>query len=117
MEKLPNGLGWSVQIRKRKETHRYVGSCVVDSRLWCRHCFFGIPGGNNDLNILDKSPLLTDLMHGRAPEVTFQVHGNSHRMGYYLADGIYPDWKVFVKSIKTPKGGEREELCRVIGRG
>lgn len=81
---------------------------VVDARLWCWHCFFGVPGGNNDLNILDRSPLLTDLMHGRAPEVTFQVNGNSHRMGYYLADGIYPDWKVFVKSIKRPRG-EKEK--------
>jgi len=82
---------------------------VVDSRLWCRNCFFGIPGGNNDLNILDRSPLLTNLMHGRAPEFSFEVNGNCHRMGYYLADGIYPNWKVFVKSIKNPRG-EKEKI-------
>jgi hypothetical protein len=85
---------------------------VVDSRLWFWHVFFGLPGSNNDLNILDKSPLLIDIMHGRAPNVEFQVNNNTYSMGYYLMDGIYPDWKIFVKTIPAPVSENRTHFAK-----
>ena len=33
---------------------------AVDCRLWFWHAWFGIPGANNDLNILDRSPFFRD---------------------------------------------------------
>jgi hypothetical protein len=71
-----------------------------DLRIW--HAFFGVAGSNNDLNVLNQSPLFYALK-GEAPQVQFSVNGNEYRTGYYLADGIYPEWAAFMKSITLPQ--------------
>jgi hypothetical protein len=65
--------------------------------------FFGVAGSNNDINVLNRSPLFTEVVQGRAPEVHFMVNDNEYNMGYYLADGIYPEWATFVKTIHLPQ--------------
>nr|GEV65958.1 protein ALP1-like [Tanacetum cinerariifolium] len=47
-------------------------------------------GANNDINVLDNSPLSDDLLEDLAPVVSYVVNGVEYRNGYYLADGIYP---------------------------
>jgi hypothetical protein len=51
---------------------------------------------------LRRSPLFDRLMEGQAPSVQYMVNGHNYEMGYYLADGIYPTWASFVKTIKAP---------------
>jgi hypothetical protein len=75
---------------------------VASYDRWIWHAFFGTTGANNDLNVLNQSPLFTHVLQGRAPEVKFTVNGSEYNMGYYLADGIYPEWATFVKSIILP---------------
>jgi len=84
---------------------------VVDARLWFWHAFFGTPGCQNDIVILDRSPLLVDLMYGISPEVSFLCNGQQYNRGYYLADGIFPDWGIFMKTIAKPQGEKRQHYA------
>nr|GEU54448.1 protein ALP1-like [Tanacetum cinerariifolium] len=59
----------------------------------------GIAGANNDINVLDNSPLFDDLLDDLAHVVPYVVNGVEYRNGYYLADEIYPKWASFVKSF------------------
>lgn len=78
-------------------------------------------GGNllqQAFKVLEQSPLFTEQLQGRAPNVQFTVNGKEYNMGYYLADGIYPDWAAFVKSITRPQSdktrlyAQRQESAR-----
>ena len=72
-----------------------------DLRIW--HSYFGVAGANNDINVLNHSPLFIQALKGEAPQAHFSVNGKQYNNGYYLADGIYPQWAAFVKSIVAPK--------------
>ncbi|GJX83477.1 putative nuclease HARBI1 [Tanacetum coccineum] len=37
----------------------------------------------------------------KAPDVPFMANNVPYKMGYYLTDGIYPQWSVLIKSIKN----------------
>ncbi|GJV10903.1 hypothetical protein Tco_1352444 [Tanacetum coccineum] len=44
---------------------------VADQKLWILHAYFGVPGANNDLNVLYGSPLFDDEIDDIAPECSF----------------------------------------------
>lgn len=87
---------------------------IASQDLWIFHAFFGVPGMNNDVNVLRASPLFNDLKMGRAPDVEFFVNIVPYKRGYYLADGIYPKYSVIVKSIKNP--GTHDDKCQLYKR-
>jgi hypothetical protein len=84
---------------------------VASYDLWIWHAFFGLPGSHNDINVLDRSSVFTNLAAGRAPPVNYSVNGHNYTMGYYLADGIYPSWATFVKTIHAPQGNKRKNFA------
>ena len=86
---------------------------VASRDLWIWHAFFGIAGSNNDLNVLNQSHVFADVLNGVAPAVQYEVNGNAYHMGYYLADGIYPTWATFVKTIPMPQGPERQLFAKI----
>nr|GEU29394.1 hypothetical protein [Tanacetum cinerariifolium] len=45
----------------------------------------------------------------RAPDVPFVANDMSYERGYYLTDGIYPQWSVLIKSIKNPEEQHRAD--------
>jgi hypothetical protein len=74
---------------------------VASHDLWIRRAFFDVAGSNNDINVLNQSPLFMAQRQGIAPEVHFTINGNEYDMGYYLADGLYPEMGSICENIQT----------------
>ena len=85
---------------------------VASNDLWIWHAFFGMPGSHNDINVLHRSPLFDNLAEGTAPQVNYSVNGHDYTMGYYLADGIYPQWATLIQSISHPTGNKRQYFAK-----
>ena len=103
---------------------------LVDCDLYCWHWFAGRPGTNNDITVLDNSPLFNDILTGRRrmnlPEG--YVINNIRRswLLYMLGDGIYPPWSIIVLPIRAPTNerqgcmtlrqeGRRKDVERFFG--
>ncbi|CAM8934195.1 unnamed protein product [Rhodiola kirilowii] len=96
-------VAWKAQYQGRAGVATLVLEAVADRDLWIWHSFFGIPGSCNDLNVLHRSPVFQDILEGRAPPVNFTVNGHRYNKGYYLTDGIYPKWAMFIQSVTCPQ--------------
>ncbi|GJT28612.1 zinc finger, CCHC-type containing protein [Tanacetum coccineum] len=104
--------------RRDKKYSTIMLEAVTDQNLWFWHAYFGVPGANNDLNVLYGSSLFGDLLADKALEAPFQVNRITYEKDYYLADGIYPQWATFVKAftiardLKTQKFKIVQESAR-----
>jgi hypothetical protein len=53
--------------------------------------------------VVNQPSLFIDIIRGRTSEVSFTVNSREHHMRYYLADGIYSSWSVFMKGVSVPQ--------------
>ncbi|XP_022000178.1 uncharacterized protein LOC110897728 [Helianthus annuus] len=58
-----------------------------------------MPSSLNDINIIHHSPIFNDRINGIGPKGTFFVNGVEYKYVYYLVNGIYHEYVVFVKSF------------------
>ena len=63
-----------------------------------------MPGSLNDINVVNRSPLMDKIANGDLPPIQFVANGHTYNYGYYLADAIYPRWQTFVKPLTAPQG-------------
>ena len=87
----------------RKGRPTVILEAVASYDTWIWHRFFGCPGAKNDINVLHLSNVFSEILAGRGPTVVFEVHGQRYTTAYYLADGIYPRYSTFVKTISNPQ--------------
>ena len=80
-----------------------VLEAVASYDLWICHAFFGMPGSNNDIKVLDASNMFANLQEGCGLSTNYTIMGNHYNMGYYLADDKYPKWATIVQSISHPQ--------------
>nr|GFA48083.1 hypothetical protein [Tanacetum cinerariifolium] len=86
---------------------------VASQDLWIWNAFFGVKGANNDINVLENSPLFDNHLNDTAPVLPYVVNGVGYEKGYYLADGIYPQWANFVKSFTVTNDAKHAYLKSV----
>uniref|UniRef100_A0A453KZ48 DDE Tnp4 domain-containing protein n=1 Tax=Aegilops tauschii subsp. strangulata TaxID=200361 RepID=A0A453KZ48_AEGTS len=95
-------MAWAIPRPKKGST--IILEAVADQETWIWHAFFGMPGSLNDINVVNRSPLMNKIANGELPPVQFVANGRTYNYGYYLADDIYPKWQTFVKPLKKPEG-------------
>ena len=76
---------------------------MASQDLWIWYAFFGTSGSNNDITMLNGSNVFDEVLSGCAPAVQFTVTITQYNMWYYLADDIYPDFAMSVKTISMPQ--------------
>ncbi|XP_030963853.1 uncharacterized protein LOC115985017 [Quercus lobata] len=103
---------WKGQYSGHIREPTIVLEAVASFDLWIWHAFFGLRGLKNDINILEQSPIFFELEQRRAPAVNYSINGHENTMGYNLADGIYPKWSTFVKTIPSPRGHKKKIICK-----
>lgn len=89
---------------------------LVGHDLYCWHWFPGRCGTNNDITVVDNSPLIIDIISGRRtmtlPE-GYNINGVfRHWLLYVLGDGIYPDWAIFVKPNSAPLTDQQQHITK-----
>jgi len=69
-------VAWQGQFQDKDGNRSIILEAIADQSLWIWHAFFGLAGGNNNLNVLDRSPLVRNLLCGEGNEITFDVNGH-----------------------------------------
>ncbi|XP_076943296.1 uncharacterized protein LOC143613492 [Bidens hawaiensis] len=66
----------------------------------CTHV--GWDMSNNDINVIEQSPIFEDIIDGVKPTQSFYANEIQFKLGYYMVDGIYNEWSTLVQAYASP---------------
>jgi hypothetical protein len=96
--------GWHGSFNGKEGVPTVVLEAVASQDCWIWHSFFGTAGANNDITVLERSPLFEEFFAGTSPVVDYKLTdaGPWRKTAYFLTDGIYPEQAFLVKAYKQP---------------
>jgi Plant transposon protein len=78
---------------------------LCDAFLYIYHVMFGTPGSKNDINVMNSSTLFDRVRAEKWPPARSEtiIGGFPLTWFFFLVDGIYPRFRIFVSSISPPR--------------
>lgn len=88
---------------------------IGDFRRYLWYVNFGDPGSLNDLNVLDKSSIVGAMLSGTLDLKCdpYKINGTLRDWNYFLVDGIYPKWSIFVNSYQATTDPKKTKFSAV----
>jgi hypothetical protein len=68
-------VAWQGDYGDRNDDKSIILEAIADQSLHIWHVFFGLPGSNNDINVLDRSPSIHNMLTSEATDMRFVVNG------------------------------------------
>lgn len=104
----------SGQHKGKGEKNTLILEAICDADLYIWYHFFGEPGSLNDLNILDKSTIVEAIVSGKMdlrlpPHLEYTINSTRRNYLYFLVDGIYPAWPIFISTISRAQPGTKDK--------
>jgi Plant transposon protein len=96
------------------EKKTLILEAIADHRKYIWAANFGDPGSLNDLNVLDKSSIVAAMLNGtlRIQTEPYKVNRHEQDWMYFLVDGIYPEWSIFVNTYSDPDTPEKQKFAK-----
>lgn len=84
-------VAWRGQYEGKERKTTVTLEAIADDKFWIWHAFFGTPPSENDINVLETSPLLNQIADGSFPSnVSHLLNGKKREVPYFVCDGVYP---------------------------
>lgn len=87
-----------------------VLEAIADHRKYFWHCNFGSPGSLNDINILDGSSIVFSMLTLKVDP--YMINGRERDWMYFLVDGIYPEWAIFVTTFSDKSDARKKKFAQ-----
>jgi hypothetical protein len=71
-------IAWQGDFGDRDEKKSIILKAIANQNLYIWHILFGLLGSNNEVNVLDRSSLVHNMLTGVANNVSFEVNDKEY---------------------------------------